>query len=238
MILSDRLENIRRQQDTYRANPTIQQTIQQLDVVAVIAITQAGKSALIDKLVHVYPTEYNAVISYTSRSRRSYETEHSMHFIHDIEHELDEVEKGNYIQYTVHPTKGDFYGTRLDCFSPHKLNLAPMLSGVVENLGHVGFKTLRVVAIIPDIEGWKTAFTAVGYDHDERIKRLCEARLSLEWCLTHAHELVWFQKDYGDLAVNAELFHKKLLEQPHFDPDATEATKALLDTIVAMERTA
>lgn len=226
------LEDARIQQSTYHANDAVQEVIRQLDVVAVVGITQAGKSALINELMRLYPTDFHSVRSYTTRPKRPHETDDAMFFVSNIDQELTDISAGNYVQYTVHPTKGDLYGTKLDSYEQGKINLAPMLSSVIANLENIGFGTFRTLALIPEVDGWKHAFATAEFGPGEHIKRLEEAKNSLLWCLDHANDIVWFQKDYGDMTVNAQRLHDKLHEQPHSDQQAIDATHALLDTVI------
>ena len=228
---NQRLEKAKRNQPDYHANPEIQGFIEKIDLVAVVGITQAGKSALINELIRLYPDKYYSVVSYTSRVMRPHETPESMHFVTDLDHELEDIEKGNYVQYTVHPTKGDLYGTKPDSYDLDKINLAPMLSSVMEKLESIGFGQLRTVAIVPEVDGWKNALMAIGFTPEELQKRLAEARLSLEWCLDHAERMVWFEKDYGDLTANAQRLHEALAQPPRLNEAAVARAGQLLTSI-------
>lgn len=225
------LEDAQTSQSSYHANQFVQELIERIDLVAVVGITQAGKSALINELIRLFPDDYHSVRSYTSRAMRAHETPESMQFLTDLAHELDEIVQGNYVQYTVHPTKGDLYGTKIDSYDLDKINLAPMLSSVIEKLESIGFGQLRTVAVIPEVEGWKNALTAIGFTPEELQKRLAEARLSLEWCIDHAEDIIWFEKDYGELTINAQHLHDVLTQPPGPNDAAMARAGQLLATI-------
>jgi hypothetical protein len=130
---------------------------------------------------------------------------------------LDKIQRGEVVQYAVHPTSGRFYGSEITDYG-RAFNMLPALSGIVNSLRRLPFQTTHVIGLAVDPDIWLRRFyERYPEPSDERTKRLNEAAVSLQWLLDPANlqEITWVdnsssnEADAVQAVINAVKFNKR-----------------------------
>ncbi len=181
-----RLDRIREQQPDYTPNAEVREHLGQKSLVMVVGPCAVGKSYVIDSLV-TNDARFGKVRSISTRDPRPDDTADTMQlFARDDEHLgqlANRIEAGEAVNYIVHPTTGDIYGT-LDDSYPAEFNLLPTLSNSVRDFRKLPFASTHVVGLVTSPAAWKDWFEHRSFaSAKDRDSRIAEAVLSIEWLL-------------------------------------------------------
>lgn len=95
---------------------------------------------------------------------------------------LDNIDKGAYVQYAVHPTQHRIYGTEPDDYLSEYNMLAALASGVDQFL-ELPFENKHIIGLSAEPAIWARWFNRRYPAGEDRQKRLAEAIISLDWLL-------------------------------------------------------
>ena len=197
-----RLEAARQQEATYRPNAEVAAALGEKNLVMFVGPAAVGKSYLQNRIVD-RDIDCGRVSVFTTREAREDDEPGMFRCIpHDDEHVvplLDKIERGEVVQYAVHPTSGRLYGSELSDYGK-QFNLLATLSGIVNNLRQLPFQTTTVIGLAVEPDIWLRRFYDRPMSDDERQKRLGEAVVSLQWLLDPAHlqEVIWVDNTSED----------------------------------------
>jgi hypothetical protein len=129
---------------------------------------------------------------------------------------LDKIQRGEVVQYAVHPTSGRMYGSEITDY-PKPFNMLATLSGIVNHLRQLPFQTTHVIGLAVEPDIWLRRFYDRPMGPEEQTKRLQEAAVSLEWLLDPAHipEITWVNNTSEDdsaaiqSVINAVKYNKQ-----------------------------
>lgn len=230
--ITRRLQWATEHQDEYMPNDTQRRGMGKVSLWSIIGIMDAGKTTIASNAYTLAPDKINPVITETTRPRRSWEVHDVMHFVpHDDEHLaqiLDEIERGEFAQYVVHPT-GYIYGTRLQDYEEGKYNIMPTVASTVHYLSTLPYGEYRKIFVVPDIIPWLQIQTATNYPPDQALKRLEEGEVSLMWALEHKLEIQWLHNKEGSQQNVAHRFLALLEDPSQSDHEAIAIAHRLLD---------
>lgn len=196
MLSSDvqnKLNAAKERETKYQPNDIVIDEISHKSLVMLVGPVAVGKSFVMNRVAKLDPDFMRSPI-FTTREARS-DDEPGMFRVqpHDdtsVTTILDQIEKGNVVQYAIHPTTDRLYGT-LPADYPAMFNMLPVLSSVVDSLRTLPFKKTYVVGMATMPSAWKVWLNErYPKPSDERTKRLKEAVQSLEWLLS-AENIVW-----------------------------------------------
>lgn len=206
MLSSDiqkRLEQAKASETTYRPNEEVCKKLADKTFVMFVSPVAVGKSFLMNHIAENEP-EFSRVSVFTTRKPRQDDEPGMFHYIpHDDQHLaalLGQIERGEVVQYVVHPTTGNIYGSALE---DHKniFNMLPTLSITVDLLLTLPFKKIVVIGLAAEPNIWKQRIDARYPIHNaERTKRLEEARVSLDWLLSSPH-VKWVDNTISDTSA-------------------------------------
>ena len=184
--LQQRLDHIRVTQAGYQPNAEVRQALATKSLIAIVGPCAVGKSYVIDTLTGV-DDEFAKVRSITTRAPRPDDTPETMQCFPWTEEGIGDlcthVEAGDAVNYVIHPTTGDLYGTLADSY-PATYNLLPALSNSIASLEQLPFHRVFTIGIVATPDDWDRWFSHRDFaSPTDRNKRITEAALSLEWLL-------------------------------------------------------
>ncbi len=180
-------------QHNYVPSPEIKQSLAQVELVAIVGPTGAGKSTLIDKL------EIPKVLSTVTRDKRPGEKDkHSYNFSHDYLKIIDDIKQGNFVQYLV-SNSGEFYGTHRNAFPQSGACTMAIVAGAIDNFKTLGFKKITQIYIMPpSYVEWMRRIG--GVRTKDLLTRISEARNSIEKAIEDEN-YIFVLNDSIDLAL-------------------------------------
>lgn len=194
--VQQRLDTAKVMQLAYRPNANVTEQIKQKHIVMFVGPAGCGKSFLMQQIDAMDP-DSTRVVDITSRPPRADDTPEAMVYIsHDdanITDMLGRVERGELVQWSVHPTTGYFYATTIEAYKSEN-NTLEVLSSMVTYMRTLPFRRTTVIGVATDPTQWEAWFNArFPSGSDERHKRLQEAIMSLEWLTdaTHGSLVQW-----------------------------------------------
>ncbi len=197
-----RLTQAANQEVAYAPNESIASQLKEKNLVMFVGPAAVGKSYLMNKILD-RDIDFGRVSVFTSRDARDDDEPGMFRYIpHDdtnISQLLDKIDAGEVVQYAVHPTSGRIYGSEITDYAK-SFNTLATLSGIVNSLRQLPFETTHVIGLAVDPDIWLQRFNSRPMAPDERIKRLSEAVVSLEWLLDPAHmqEITWVNNSSSD----------------------------------------
>jgi len=206
-------------QSAYMPNAEVAAKLQEKNLVMFVGPAAVGKSYLMNRVVERDVDFGRASVFTTREARRDDEPGMFRIIPHDdanLTSLLDKIQKGEVVQYAVHPTSGRVYGTEPGDY-PKSFNTLATLSGVVDHLRQLPFQTTHVIGLAVEPAIWLRRFYDRPMSAEERSKRLREASVSLEWLLDPAHipEITWVNNTSEDEStavqsvINAVKYNKR-----------------------------
>ena len=188
------IESLKEKQSSYIPSESVSDHLRHVVMAPIIGPVAVGKSTCMDKVVALNPDEFGRVNSFTTRPVRPGEAETEYRFLtHDaatLQAIFKMAQNGGLVQFAVHPTTGFIYGSDTTDY-PKPYMMLDTLSGSVEALRQLPFKSVCEIALIMNPDTWTRCFTARPMEHDERNKRLTEGVASLEWSLDQGNTIAW-----------------------------------------------
>lgn len=203
-----RLKNAVQNQHEYQPNKIVSKKLEQKTLVAIVGPAAIGKTTVM-KAVETADERFGRTGSITTREPREGDDPDMYRYVsHDengLPQLLDQIEAGELVQYTVHPTSQKIYGTDLERYA-NEFNMIDALSGSVDGFKKLPFGKHVIIGLAADSKSWQTWFNERYPANDnERAKRLAEAVISLEWCLNQPeNEITWVENTAGDVNVAAK----------------------------------
>ena len=190
-MASDQTENIvkaiQSAQKTYTPSPRVVESLKDKTLVMMVGPVAIGKSFIIDKVTEK-DQDFMATPTFTTRGARPDDAPGLFitrpHTEQELAEILDEIQQGELVQYVIHPTTHNIYGTKPEYYSA-KYNFLPTLSSSV-GTARKPFGNSIALFIVARPEVWKMWLDArYPIKNEERAKRIHEAIISLEWGLAN-----------------------------------------------------
>lgn len=154
-----------------------------VDFVAVIGPSAAGKTTLIRAAIHRDPS-LHLVLNNTSRARRPDEHD-GVDFRFETRAKMEErIVRREYAQ--VAPTAfGDLYATAAADYATTGVSLLPVLAAAMPMFRSLPFRSVRTIYVLPpDLETWRQRLESRQFDSGKMAQRLAEAKQSLTFAVT------------------------------------------------------
>lgn len=226
-----RLDTAKVMQLAYRPNAEVSEQLKQKHIVMFVGPAGCGKSYLMQRIDDM-DSESMRVVDITSRPPRSDDIPGSIQYIpHDddnISAMLGKIERGELVQWSVHPTTGYFYATTIEAYKSAN-NMLEVLSSMVTYMRTLPFRRATVIGVATDPQEWETWFnTRFPVGSEERHKRLQEAIMSLEWLTdaTHGSLVQWVVNSaQNDAALDA----LAIIRQTSYGGEGLSTAMAMLE---------
>lgn len=224
-----RLDTAKSNEFSYHPNESICKKLADKTFIMFVSPVAVGKSFLMNHIVETEP-EFSRVPVFTTREAREDDEPGMFHYIpHDNAHLdkiLTQIERGEVVQYVVHPTTGNIYGSTLKDHA-NLFNMLPTLSGTVDLLRKLPFKKVVVIGLAAKPKIWKQRVDSRYPNRSaERAKRLSEARTSLDWLLSSPH-VKWVDNTSSDVSATRQFVVNIVKYNKDGNPAAHEYAEAM-----------
>lgn len=192
-----------------------------------IGPSAVGKSFLINRLTE-QDGRFSGMGVITTRAPRESDADNYRFITPDEFAKL--IESGELVQYEVHPTTGDLYGSDVESFASSWV-VAPVLAKGIKPFQKAGFKSVEPIGIVSPASEWSARLAERNVGEDLK-KRLHEALLSIEWLRGHRFNTPILKNSTDNVHKNIDKIGKITngLNYPHYH----FADKAITDTIEEM----
>jgi hypothetical protein len=185
--LKQRLEWAGRNANGYIPNARAAESIENLGFVGIIGPAAVGKSHLIDYLTRA-DERFGKVWSFATRAPRPDDTPDIMRTIEPTDENLEElatkIEDGDVINYAIHPTTLQIYGTLPESYPNTEFALMPTLANSVNQLDNLPFRSRHYIGLVTDTFTYEQFMNSRRMPPHDKLKRLGEAGASLDWMLS------------------------------------------------------
>lgn len=197
-------------------------------LVMIIGPSATGKSSLMNRVVK-HDNEFARISGFTTRQPRPND-EPGLYRYLSVDAAQSLIQSGAYVQYAIHPSTGDIYGTELRDY-PAQYNLKDTLTDAVEPFRKLPFARTVAISLTAPAEDWKRWFK-VRYPEktEEATKRLDEAVRSIEWSLAQRNDHYWLINRDSELDACADKLISCATQQDKGD-DGRRHAEAMLRLI-------
>lgn len=229
-----RFEHAKTHQPEYHPNSRVCAELGTKSLVGIIGPCSVGKNYVIDRLI-ADDERFRPVRSISTRGSRPDDTSDTMQLFAKTDEGIDElvtlIEEGRAINYVIHPTTGELYGT-LDTSYPGEFNLLPMLSSSADTFRHLPFRDVHLIGLVAPPDAWERWFEQRHFENaDDRTKRLAEGAQSLDWLLANGDASIICNQpgnpQYAASAIKAVVEQQFVLR----DEQAAEQLRARINTL-------
>jgi len=183
-------------------------------LLTVVGPSAVGKTSIMEVAAQKSPL-LGMVGGITSRPQREDEKNSEYEFL-ARDAVIAGLQAGEYVQIAMMPT-GDLYATRLSDYPKGKIGLMAVQAGVIPMFRQL-FPDIKVVFIVPlSYEAWMQRFTQRELNDEDGVKRLKEAKTSLEFGVSDKN-LHFILNDQIDKAA------ERLIQVTEAQPPDDEAT--------------
>lgn len=171
------LEWVRSAQEEYVPSEMVKEALAEKALVTLVGPFSIGKSFLSQTIAEIDPA-FSEMGTISTRERRPNDPEHYRTGMSREEFTRKMV-NGELVQFEVHPTTGQLYGSDLQSFPTERI-VTPALAGSIPGFKDAGFGEVIPVGIIADTDVWRFWLQERREAGDYR-QRLHEAESSLGW---------------------------------------------------------
>lgn len=170
--------------DGYQPNDRVRRELQEVELVAFVGPTGAGKTTLMKKL------NMQQVLSDVTRPPRDGEKDKRDYFFRsDLPGILTDIKHGEYVQFLIAETD-EFYGTRRKAYPDKGQAMMAIRADQMELFATLGFKKIHKLYIMPpSYVEWMRRIGERG-DSSSFERRLEEAKISLHAALNEDFTLI------------------------------------------------
>lgn len=220
---------LREAEEEYVPSGAVCEALSKVTMVPLVGPFAVGKSACMDEVRGIDPG-FGRVQSFTTREPRAGEEPSEYRWLkHDptnLDRILGWVRRGELVQYVIHPTTGNVYGSDLSDFA-RPYTMLDALSNSIAPLRALPFKDMVEITLVVEPCEWE-ALSRVRkeqVDKAELEKRLREGVKSLTWSLEQGDDMAWVANQRGALRKTAEEIigiTKRLREPSQFNREVGE----------------
>lgn len=191
----------------YETSDTVKHVLQRKELVPLIGPFAVGKTALM-RAAENLDRNFGRVRSFTTRERRAGEEADAYDFLPHNEATLRQIHtqaaQRELVQFVVHPTTGNVYGSTADSYRTTYSMLDTMPSSL-PGLLSLPFREIKKVAVAvpPDVWEHRMAERLQGGDVSDIRKRLAEGVANIEWSLDQGYNLAWVINGARDIKATA-----------------------------------
>lgn len=232
------LDEINRLKADYQPAADIVEQLGQTTFVPLIGAFAVGKTATMRAVSRIDP-EFSQIRGITTRSPRPGETDHDFIFLnHDqpsLAKLIAEIRLGRLVQFTVHPTTGDVYGTTKEAYE-HPYSMLAMLPGVIAQNILDMFQAVDAIAMVTSPDEWleRIEMRAETSPSEDVRKRLKEGITNLEWCLAQESGLNWIDNSNRKIEDTAAELISVVKYGQRTDPEVKVVGRKLLSTMKSL----
>jgi len=186
--------------------PQIRDELAKKIIVPLVGPSSVGKTTIMRAVVE-NDSDFHRSSGFTTRPMRNGEQPDTYRFLDNTNEErtkiLQQFERGELIQFAIHPTTGFLYGTSMDDYRG-KYNILDTLSSEVINFQALGFAACQTIMIVASPADWQARFDSRHFTDDETAKRITEGFHSIHWGFEQENGVRWVENKEGRLADTIE----------------------------------
>lgn len=171
------LEWVQSAQEEYVPSEMVKEALAEKALVTLVGPFAIGKSSLSKTIAEIDPA-FCEMGTISTRERRLDDSEHHRTGM-PREEFIKKMVNGELVQFEVHPTTGQLYGSDLASFPTDRI-VTPALAGSLSGFKDAGFGEVIPVGIVADTDVWQGWLQKRRKAGDYR-QRLHEAEVSLNW---------------------------------------------------------
>lgn len=234
------LEAIQKAENSYKPSQEVADALAQKTLVMLIGPVAIGKSFIGTQIVKSDP-EFEQTTVLTTREQRPDDLPGHFRFkSHEVEpltKILNDIQKGDLVQYMVHTTTGNIYGTALEDYKG-TYNLLPTISNVVNKLAQLPFSATYAIYLTARPEIWQMWLDSrYPTKNAERTKRIKEAITSLQWALADEQRatISWVENNIQTPERTIEDIINIVKYKDQGDPTARQYAEQMLELAINEE---
>ncbi len=225
------IDRFREIQSVYQPGPEAIAVLENTNCVSLIGPAATGKSTLLDAVVES-EADFGNAIGFTTRPQRPNEADDAYNFLphneQTLSYLLEQVKQQRLVQFAVHPTTGYIYGTEAKSYQ-YPYSLMVMLSSAADDFSKLPFKSVQEICIVCEPEQWQKRVVGRMDDQADVMKRVDEAKLSLNWSLARGDQLIWLDNSSPDIDQTASDLAEVIRGNLQPDSANREVGQRLLD---------
>lgn len=202
-------------------SPKIRDQLAKKILVPLVGPSSVGKTTIMRAIVE-NDSEFHRSSGFSTRPMRDGEEPDTYRFLENTNNErtkiLQQFERGELVQFAIHPTTGFLYGTNLADYQG-KYNLLDTLSSEVVNFQALGFAACQTIMIVASPNDWQARFDSRHFSDDEAAKRITEGFNSIHWGFEQENGVRWVENKEGGLAETVEHIIAIAKNQMHANDD-------------------
>lgn len=191
--------------DYLPTNTETLKVLSDISLTTLIGPAAVGKSSLVQEVIDL-DSEITSSIGFTTRPMRVNENNELYNFVEHTEENIDTIKdqviNGELVQYSVHPTTGYVYGSRLDSYRS-KYVLMDVSANSLQQMKRVPFNSLETVGVVCNSDAWLTRFLDRKVNMEDAKNRVIEGISSLELLLDLGGEVNWLDNSSLDIESTA-----------------------------------
>ncbi len=161
----------------YKPSELVKEALAEKTLIALVGPFASGKSYLSRTIAEIDPA-FSEMGTISTRERDLRDPEHDRTGMPRKEF-IKKIENNELVQFKVHPTTGQLYGSDLQSFRSDRI-VTPALAGSLEGFEDAGFGEVIPVGIVADTDVWKV-WLRERREKPKYKQRLREAKESLDW---------------------------------------------------------
>ena len=222
----------------YETSDTVKHVLRQKELVPLIGPFAVGKTALM-RAAEGLDSQFGRVRSFTTRTRRAGEEDDAYEFLSHSEATLRRIRaqaaKRELVQFIVHPTTGNVYGSTANSYRTTYSMLDTMPSSL-PGLLSLPFREIKKVAVAvpPDVWERRMAERLRDGNASDIRKRLAEGVANITWSLDQGNDLAWVINGARDINATARDLIRAV-KDGRSDKSARATAAELLTRLKAMQ---
>jgi len=170
-------------------------------LVMIVGPSATGKSTIMTAATQLRD-DFSYVKAFTTRAPREGDSGTYTYLTKEQAEELHS--RGETVTYVAFPTTGMIYGTTVESYQ-NTYNLLDTLANSVETYRLLPFDRTVTISLTANADDWRKWFTErYPEPSDEALKRLQEAKLSIEWSLAQDKDHHWLVNQPGQTEAVAK----------------------------------
>lgn len=202
------IQKLKTLEPLYKPNQVVDATLQNKYLVIFVGPAKVGKSSLMNEIV-MQNNQFARVSGFTTRTPRPDDEPNIYRYFANPSESFEQIfakaKAGELVQYALHPTTNNVYGTELVDY--HGLyNCKDVLGHAVASFRALPCATSFTFSIVCDPDQWLKRLRS-SYDDESDAdlqKRIAEAKINLSWSLQDKNT-TWVDNSDGQLHAASKL---------------------------------
>ena len=208
--MQDYIQKLKSLESSYVPNSAIESSLRSKNLVIFVGPAKVGKSSLMNKITEKY-ADFSRISGFTTRDPRSDDEPNMYRYFANSSESfgqlLQKAKAGELVQFALHPTTGNVYGTELVDYHG-TYNCKDVLGHAVTSFRALPCAANYTFSIVCEPDQWlKRLSSSYDDESDEDLKkRIAEAKINLIWSLQDENT-IWVDNSDGQLGSAEKLIH-------------------------------